>query len=57
MYAEPSDAQPAGDRGDDNSDEFGIDTEIELDGDLDEAGADWLSEQGFDRKDRFSGDY
>ena len=22
-----------------------------------EAGADWLSEQGFDRKDRFSGDY
>lgn len=57
MYAEPSDAQPSADRDDGNSDEFGIDTEIELDGDLDEAGADWLSEQGFDRKDRFSGDY
>ncbi len=26
------------------------------DRDLDEAGADWLSEQGFDRRDRFSGD-
>lgn len=26
------------------------------DSDLDEAGADWLSEQGFDRRDRFSGD-
>jgi hypothetical protein len=25
--------------------------------DLEEAGADWLSEQGFDRKDRFSGDH
>jgi hypothetical protein len=25
--------------------------------DLEEAGADWLSEQGFERRDRFSGDY
>ncbi|MBL8391345.1 MAG: hypothetical protein JNN21_05665 [Candidatus Accumulibacter sp.] len=28
----------------------------DLDIDLEEAGADWLSEQGFDRKDRFAGD-
>lgn len=27
------------------------------DTDLEEAGADWLAEQGFDRKDRFSGDH
>lgn len=36
-----------GEEGDDDGD--GID--------LEEAGADWLSEQGFDRKDRFSGDH
>lgn len=30
--------------------------DLELDIDLEEAGADWLSEQGFDRRDRFSGD-
>ena len=55
MYAESADAPPAGDRDDGNGEDFGIDTEIDLD--LEEAGADWLSEQGFDRKDRFSGDY
>jgi hypothetical protein len=57
MYAESADAPPAGDRDDGNGEDFGIDTEIDLDVDLEEAGADWLSEQGFDRKDRFSGDY
>ncbi|MEF8729622.1 MAG: hypothetical protein V5B34_15685 [Accumulibacter sp.] len=37
----------------------GVDDEddADLDVDLEEAGADWLSEQGFERKDRFSGDY
>lgn len=57
MYAESADAPPAGDRDDGNGEDFGIDTEIDLDVDLEETGADWLSEQGFDRKDRFSGDY
>jgi hypothetical protein len=31
--------------------------ESDDDVDLEEAGADWLSEQGFDRRDRFSGDH
>jgi len=34
-----------------------VDDDDDLDIDLEEAGADWLSEQGFERKDRFSGDY
>lgn len=41
------------------SDDFdgdGDDSDFDTDVDLDEAGADWLAEQGFDRKDRFSGD-
>lgn len=48
---EPGDRQ-AKDDGEDDLE--GSDDEI--DRDLDEAGADWLSEQGFDRKDRFAGD-
>lgn len=46
-------AEPAsnGDRDDGDGEEFDPDV------DLEEAGADWLSEQGFDRKDRFSGDH
>lgn len=31
--------------------------EVEDDFDLDEAGAEWLAEQGFDRRDQFSGDH
>lgn len=30
--------------------------DVDLDGNLDEAGEDWLSEQGFERKDRYSGE-
>ncbi|MEF8701575.1 MAG: hypothetical protein V5B32_09640 [Candidatus Accumulibacter sp. UW26] len=46
-------AEPAshGDRDDGDGEDFDPDL------DLEEAGADWLSEQGFDRKDRFSGDH
>ncbi len=43
--------QPPDGRGVDDEDD------ADLDVDLEEAGADWLSEQGFERKDRFSGDY
>lgn len=57
MSSDADERRQTRDGDDDHSEEFGIDTEIDLDGDLDEAGADWLSEQGFDRKDRFSGDY
>ena len=42
--------QPPGDREGDDEDD------ADLDIDLEEAGADWLSGQGFDRKERFSGD-
>jgi hypothetical protein len=39
----------------DGSDEGEESDDIDID--LEEAGADWLSEQGFERKDRFSGDH
>jgi hypothetical protein len=39
----------------DSRDDYGEDTEVDID--LEEAGADWLAEQGFDRKDQFSGDH
>ncbi|SBT09015.1 conserved hypothetical protein [Candidatus Accumulibacter aalborgensis] len=45
----------SGDRQDDGEDDA-EGSDDQLDRDLDEAGADWLSEQGFDRKDRFAGD-
>ncbi|WP_313953371.1 hypothetical protein [Accumulibacter sp.] len=40
----------------DDLDGDGDDNDFDTDVDLEEAGADWLAEQGFDRKDRSSGD-
>ncbi len=48
----PAGGQATDDRGDDTDE---VDDDIDID--LEEAGADWLAEQGFDRKDRFSGDH
>ena len=45
-----------GDDGRDDDEQFGLDQDSDSDVDLEEAGADWLAEQGFDRKDRNSGD-
>ncbi len=42
--------------GDRQATDDGDEEAFERDVDLEEAGADWLSEQGFDRKDRFSED-
>lgn len=39
----------------DSRDDYGEDADEDID--LEEAGADWLAEQGFDRKDQFSGDH
>lgn len=43
-------------RPNDDFDSDGDDGDFDTDVDLEEAGADWLAEQGFDRKDRSSGD-
>jgi hypothetical protein len=52
--SETGERPPAASRAGDDSDEG---EESDADIDLDEAGADWLSEQGFERRDRFSGDH
>ena len=55
--SEPAHRQQRGDDYD-YDEQFGLDqdSDSDVDVDLEEAGADWLAEQGFDRKDRNSGD-
>jgi hypothetical protein len=55
--SESGDGPSQGSGGDGGGDDDDGRAESDDDVDLEEAGADWLSEQGFDRRDRFSGDH
>lgn len=55
--SEPDHQRPTSGCGDADGDGDQNDRDFDDDLDLEEAGADWLAEQGFDRKDRFSGDH
>lgn len=50
-------SQPAGGPATDDRGDAMDEGDSDIDLDLEEAGADWLAEQGFDRKDQFSGDH